>query len=147
MNRERMGNSSLSGFRLAGLSLCFLIVGCASGNCRSNQQGESKKEMAEKGRILRGEDSVASPKNLSEGRVFVFKPDGSLQCQSGKKISPDEMKQELKDIPVFKSYSQHDGRLHPQICGAPTGKVNVYEIDAESLAAAEKLGFKLFKPD
>ena len=75
-------------------------------------------------------------------RVKIYKYDGSLQCGMGKTIDPEQMKQELKLIPVYKFESKQDGLMHIQACGTPTGKANVYEIDKIKLSDAKKLGFK-----
>ncbi|MBY0451380.1 MAG: hypothetical protein K2P92_00005, partial [Bdellovibrionaceae bacterium] len=76
------------------------------------------------------------------GRVFVYKPDGSLQCGQGSRITPEDMKKELGAIKVFSSENKSDGMMRIQVCGAPTGMANVYEIDQKDLEAALKLGFK-----
>jgi hypothetical protein len=35
--------------------------------------------------------------------------------------------------------------MHIALCGAPTGKINVYEIDRENLKEALAKGFKVFE--
>lgn len=75
-------------------------------------------------------------------RIFVHKPDGSLQCNQGSPISVEEMKKDLKDIPVYSSRKQNDGQMRIQVCGAPTGMSNVYEIDRAQLQKAIELGFE-----
>lgn len=87
------------------------------------------------------EKTSSQAKDLTQ-RVFVYKADGSLQCGQGKKISLDDMKKDLKDIKVYSSENKSDGMMRIQVCGAPTGMANVYEIDQKDLAAALKLGFK-----
>ena len=80
--------------------------------------------------------------NKPNERVRVYKPDGSLQCGQGKAIPVGEMKNELKDISVFASENKADGLMHMQMCGAPTGKHNVYEINRADLEKAKSRGFK-----
>ncbi len=75
-------------------------------------------------------------------RVKVYKADGSLQCGQGKAIPAQEMQKDLKDIKVHSSATKNDGLMRIQVCGAPTGNANVYEIDHKDLEAALKLGFK-----
>lgn len=120
-------------------ALFALIVfagGCANTNCRTlaEQRGETlppvKKEL----------DPMA--KTSIADRVFVHKPDGSLQCNQGKPVSAADMKKELGDIPVYSSSKRNDGQMRIQVCGAPTGNSNVYEIDRTNLGAALKLGFE-----
>ena len=60
----------------------------------------------------------------------------------GQAISLDEMKKGLAGIQVFSSKNQPDGLMHPQVCGAPTGHHNVYEISRADLEKAKKAGFK-----
>ncbi len=86
-------------------------------------------------------DTQKALKGTQMNRVKVFKPDGSLQCNQGKKIALDEMAKQLKDISVHSSENKHDGLMRAQMCGRPTGYNNVYEIDLENLDKALKLGF------
>ena len=55
------------------------------------------------------------------------------------------MAEELKNegIKVGASRKGHDGLAHISVCGASTGKLNVYSIARESLPKARALGFKL----
>lgn len=75
-------------------------------------------------------------------RIRVSKPDGSLQCGMGKAVSVEEMKKQLDRIQVFSAENKADGLMHIQMCGSPTGKHNVYEINRADLEKAKKLGFK-----
>ncbi|MBX3041503.1 MAG: hypothetical protein KF789_12420 [Bdellovibrionaceae bacterium] len=117
------------------ISIAF-AAGCANTNCRTlaEQKGEPlppvKKEL----------DPMA--KTSAADRVFVHKADGSLQCNQGKPISPADMKKDLAEIPVYSSSKRNDGQMRIQVCGAPTGNSNVYEIDRSNLEAAIKLGFE-----
>jgi hypothetical protein len=78
--------------------------------------------------------------------VAVFKYDGTLQCGVGKEVSLAAMAATLEQagIKVISSRKADDGKLHIQLCGASTGRVNVFEIATPSLAAARKLGFAVF---
>jgi hypothetical protein len=109
--------------------ICF---GCANGNCRSQQKNNP------------GEKTVSAqklPKTAAE-LVKVYKYDGSLQCGMGKAISLNEMQKELQGIHVYSAKNQNDGLMRTQVCGAATGKANVYEIDRADLSEAKKRGFK-----
>lgn len=114
------------------LAACSLI-GCAQGNCRSQISAPAAKGQADA--------SMKSSSNPND-RVRVFKYDGSLQCGKGKAIAAEVMAKDLKDIKVYSFGSKADGLMHIQMCGTPTGKANVYEIDSTDLAAAQKLGFQ-----
>lgn len=112
------------------------FVGCTTGNCRSQQV---KAEQA--GPELPVKDNKLIPESSSVDRVRVFKDNGSLQCGQGKSIDPATMAKELKDIRVYKTSMENDGKMRIQKCGAPTGNVNIFEIDKSNLNQALSYGF------
>lgn len=112
------------------------LVGCSTGNCRSHQIA---KEQA--GAEVQPKDNKLLPDPTVTERVRVFKANGSLQCSQGKSIDPATMAKELKEIQVYKSSLENDGKLRIQMCGAPTGNVNVFEIDKTNLERALGFGF------
>ena len=77
--------------------------------------------------------------------ILVYKADGSLQCGKGKGTSVQEMEKQLDGIKVFSRDNRSDGLMRIQVCGHPTGMINVYEIPASQLKEAEKRGFKKFE--
>lgn len=88
-------------------------------------------------------DSVAQDKKLNpQERVWVFQYDGSKQCGEAPATPIAEMQKQLGDIPVYGSENKADGLMHIQMCGAPTGKANVYWIDRSRLSDALAKGFK-----
>lgn len=117
----------------------LILSGCQSHPCR-DIKNQRIQEGANSGVGLnQSRTPTAGVKTL---KVKVFKADGSLQCAMGKKISLDEMQKELKGIEVFSKTNQNDGLMRIQVCGAPTGDSNVFEIKQEDLEKALKLGFK-----
>lgn len=66
--------------------------------------------------------------------IWVFKSDGSVQCETGD-ISLDDARSELGEIVGEQNIG--DGRklnlpgFHPTLCGAPTGRVNAFELTDE----------------
>lgn len=82
-----------------------------------------------------------APKTSTD-TVKVYKYDGSLQCGMGKAIAIAEMQKELQGIIVYSNENKSDGLMRTQVCGSPTGKANVYEIDRSQLTEAKKRGFK-----
>ncbi len=76
--------------------------------------------------------------------VWITRADGSKSCASDTAQSVEQGAQELKaaNIQVLASKKGTDGKMHPMMCGAPTGTQNVYQIPASQLAAAIALGFK-----
>lgn len=135
-------------FRCGNILISLLLLqACASGPCYPLKHPELAQRTtagAKSGQETKG-NSVSVPKT-SDSRVFVYKPDGSLQCGMGKGISPEEMEKQLDGIKVYSRENRPDGKMHIQVCGSPTGQVNVYEIPASSLKEAEKRGFKKFEP-
>lgn len=86
--------------------------------------------------------AVSDSATTQERTVFVYKPDGSLQCGMGKAIPVEEMEKQLSGIRVHSRQNRPDGLMHIQVCGSPTGMINVYEIPATALKEAEGRGFK-----
>jgi hypothetical protein len=120
--------------RVLGLSLALAAsFGCAQGNCRSQATNPATPAQME---------AQMKTTSSAQDRIRVFKYDGSLQCNQGKKIPLEVMAKELGSIPIFKSVNKQDGLMHIQKCGSPTGKANVYEIDSSNLAEARKLDFR-----
>ncbi len=121
-----------------------LVSGCVTGHCREHREEAMKKAQA--GQLeapgASAPVSAPTPSLKPSDRVRVFKYDGSLQCNMGKAISVQEMQKELGKIAVHSAVNRPDGLMRIQMCGAPTGNANVYEIDRVSLEAAKKLGFK-----
>lgn len=115
------------------IAIVFVFVGCASKPCKI----EERKEV-----VMSGNEKTSSQKKDLSKRVFVYKNDGSVQCEAGGKTTLDNMKKELGTIEVFSSANKHDGMMRIQVCGAPTGFCNVYEIEEKDLELALKAGFK-----
>ena len=93
-------------------------IGCTTGHCR--------------GRKL---DPI--PK-----KIFIFKSDQGKQCDKNSGVSVSDMANQLKDIKVYSQENRSDGKMHPMVCGASSGKVNVYQIDSTDLAKAKSYGFE-----
>jgi hypothetical protein len=79
-----------------------------------------------------------------DGHVQVYRDDGSLQCEPGSGPPPAAMAERLGSagITVHGSGTGHDGLSRAAVCGAPTGRINVFDIDAADLDAALGLGFR-----
>lgn len=118
------------------LAMILLTVACASSNCR-----EMKEKSGEVAPPVKKENDPMN-KTSAADRVKVAKPDGSLQCNQGKATPLADMQKELGAFHVYASSNRNDGMMRIQLCGAPTGNYNVYEIDRKDLAAALKLGFR-----
>lgn len=75
--------------------------------------------------------------------VRVYKYDGSVQCEEGG-VPVETMQNELMKggVDVICGQKAQDGRAYPAMCGAATGRINVYSIDESDLDMAGTLGFK-----
>jgi hypothetical protein len=118
---------------------CFLALAlgaCTQGHCRrkADVPGEAKP--------VDSPAAAADNKSSDNGRLFVYKYDGSLQCGMGKAIPLEVMAKELQGITVYSSVKKRDGLMHIQVCGSITGMANVYEIPAKFQKQAEGKGFK-----
>lgn len=138
----------------------IILSACTTGPCRqvknpelANQQSAAAAQAAAGSGTAqtstasaKGTNSAVTPPTLTkQATLFVYKPDGSLQCGQGKAISPQEMEKQLDGIKVFSRENRSDGLMHIQVCGSPTGMINIFEISATSLKDAEKRGFKKFE--
>jgi len=114
--------------------LAGTFIGCASGNCRTQQpQSMDEKELAA---------TNAKVASALQKHIKVYKYDGSKQCGQAPAIPLADMQKDLGDIKVFSAENKGDGLMHIQSCGSPTGKANVYEIETRSLEKAKKAGFR-----
>lgn len=112
--------------------LSSLLVACATGRCANQVKSNDT-------------SGVVSATSAADPSVIrVSKEDGSLQCDKGKGIALATMENQLKKagIKVISSKKQPDNLMRVQMCGAPTGMSNTFEISKADLAKAEKLGFK-----
>lgn len=83
---------------------------------------------------------------FDEPTMEVFKYDGTLQCGGGSERSLADMRKALDaaGVTVLKQRKDSDGMIRIQMCGASTGKINVFVISSEDLEAARALGFAVF---
>ena len=87
---------------------------------------------------------VAASENTSDAKVSVYKPDGSLQCKKNTGISLVAMENQLinNGVQVFDKRKGSDGKMRIMLCGAKTGRINIFSIQSHDLSKAKKLGFK-----
>lgn len=118
-------------------SLAFLSA-CASGPCNNQARNGEQQQVAAVSPQSASSSPAPDPKTLK-----VYKADGSRQCGQGKAIDLKVMEAQLTKagIKILSSAKQPDGMMHTQVCGAPTGTANTYEIAPADLKKAEKLGF------
>lgn len=86
-------------------------------------------------------DNIAA--SAGETPTKVFKYEGSKQCQQGSGVALEIMQRDLVEagVDVICAHRGHDGRMRIQMCGADTGKMNLFVIPGEQLPKAQALGF------
>lgn len=129
-----MKNPSL--FASISLASVAFLLGCSSGNCRSQNKDKEERNLLTQNALSKIENENPTEK------VRVYKLDGSLQCDQGQPKNLEAMGKELGGIKIYKSMNKNDGIMRIQKCGSPTGMCNIYEIDAKDLVQAQKAGFK-----
>lgn len=85
---------------------------------------------------------ASAPPRAAESTVSIYKSRGGLQCENNA-VAVSELEKQLKDagIPVTASSCGHDGRMRPQMCGRPDGRIAIFEIPKSKLEAAAALKF------
>lgn len=67
--------------------------------------------------------------------VWVYKADGTIQCEAGEGISLEKMQDQLNKVIGKENILLSEKRKLPlfiaDLCGAPTGSVNAYKITKE----------------
>ncbi len=136
---------------------CGFISACKTGNCRSQNPyppstdssatALAMNDTSAKGGLVMSTDGKPLPTAAntaldSKERVRVFKYDGSKQCGMAGPTDLAQMQKDLGHIKVYSSENKADNLMHIAMCGSPTGRANVYEIDRKDLEAAKKKGFK-----
>ena len=123
-----------------------IMLGCQNKPCREIQAEKMAQKNAQNpGSAIAPATGATDPAQAAAAgqlKVKVYKPDGSLQCGMGSKIALETMEKDLKGIKVFSRTNMNDGLMRIQVCGAPTGQSNVYEIARADLEKALKAGFK-----
>ena len=110
----------------------LVLASCSQHHCRLRKDGQ----------VMGG---GAASNKTSESTILVAKPDGSLQCQENSGISLEKMAKDLGRLQILKQFKVNDGMMRIQVCGAPTGMYNVYEISESDLKMATDVGFEVWK--
>jgi hypothetical protein len=78
--------------------------------------------------------------------IKIFKFDGTLQCSMGKEITLEEMQKEIVDrgVQVLSKKKDKVPYYISDMCGLPTGEVNVFEISAKDYKKINNLGYILW---
>lgn len=125
--------------------LSAFLFSCSTRTCKPNQSAQTNDKLSTV--AVAGETKVAPITVMTNQikKIRIYKADGSVQCEPGTGLKPEQMQKQLGELKVYSAANQHDGLLRIQVCGQPTGHCNVYEINESDFAQAEKLGFKKWK--
>lgn len=84
----------------------------------------------------------SDPEEIAEGG-WVYRDSGAIQCES-EGLSLTEMRQQLDNagIEVRDASCGSDGIMRTAVCGAPAGRIGLFEIALADMNAAAELGFE-----
>lgn len=79
-------------------------------------------------------------------RVRVFKPTGSVQCGDAGARGAAGLEALAKPLEgagvrVLGRACGSDGRMHAMVCGAPDGRIAIFDVPAGDAEAARRLGY------
>ena len=78
----------------------------------------------------------------SQTTVRVFKSMGSVQCaEGGTDLSTFARQLEEAGLKVISSACGSDGRMRAAMCGAPDGRLAIFELPSADAQLSAKLGF------
>lgn len=82
-----------------------------------------------------------------DARIWMNKPDGSIQCENNAAITPESATKELKaaGVTVFNARKGYDGLMHLTVCGDVTGATVEVEISVAHQGLAKALGYELIQ--
>jgi hypothetical protein len=92
--------------------------------------------------------SKRQAKEAASDRVWITRPDGSLQCdpkEEGTAADPVKKAQsqlEKSGVRVLQAQKRNDGAMRAAACGISTGNETSFLIEARDFAQAKALGFE-----
>lgn len=128
--------------------LALFIMSCATGPCL-NEMGKAQSTMGEtQTQFKKNQISMAEREVPVQNRIWIYKEDGTLQCEDIKPIPLKTMADQLEKagIRIFDSKNTPGGFYYPSACGFPKGQVNAFQINKKDLPMAQKLDFKEWVP-
>jgi hypothetical protein len=87
--------------------------------------------------------AVAMTTACASERLRVYKSAGTRQCEAGAAAAPEALQQPLEaaGVRVLGRACGSDGRMRPQVCGAPDGRIVIFDIAPADADAAAKSGY------
>lgn len=75
--------------------------------------------------------------------VWITRPDGAQSCspKSGQSLEDGAADLKKAKVRILDSRKGNDGKMHMQMCGAPSGTTNAYLVPKEDLPQAAALGY------
>ncbi|MBC7693023.1 MAG: hypothetical protein H7222_14770 [Methylotenera sp.] len=112
----------------------FMMTGCTEGQFFSARSQKEAPSIAVQ---------QAAHASGSGSSVWIKRTDGGVSCEQDKAQSVEQGKDELvrAGIQVQDSRKATDGKMHAQMCGAPTGSENRYLVTKDQFEKAKALGF------
>lgn len=126
-----------SGVLVLASLISLSLFGCTNGPCRRQEAGFKKME---DGGLIKTTKEEQLKVSLA-GKTYVYKYDGSRQCQTQQGETLENMSKELAGIKIFSQAKHSDGKMHMSVCGGNTGIANVYLIPESDLKKAIDRGF------
>lgn len=78
----------------------------------------------------------------NEDSVSVFKSNGAVQCTGGGvTLATLEGQLTAGKVQVRASACGNDGLVYAAVCGAPDGRIGIFQIPSDQVAAAAAVGF------
>jgi hypothetical protein len=111
------------------LAMSFLIISCSNKPCKEVSTENVPEQFL----------------NKKSQNVFVYKYDGTRQCGQGQEVTLDAMSRQLREVKIISMSKKNDGVMRIQVCGAPTGNANVFEILSQDQSKVLKYGFQIWK--
>ena len=85
---------------------------------------------------------VSATPTPMQSTARVFKSMGGVQCaDSGSNLATLTQALEAAGLKVLSASCGTDGRMRAAMCGAPDGRIAIFELAAEDAPAAAKLGY------
>jgi hypothetical protein len=117
-----------------GMMIGFAFVACTGSAFAFGKKAASSESTA-----------AVAPPEASKDSVWVVRPDGSRNCvkDSGEKVEVAASQLTTNNIAALETKKTGDGKMHPMVCGAATGRQNAFRINVADQARALVLGFQL----
>lgn len=125
--------------------LCSHLVSCAAGPCKNEMSNAITNPLNLISKTETREISMSERETPEFQRIYVYKYDGSVQCEPEAPAIPiAQMQAELETagVSVLEAKNMDGGSFMTQVCGSPTGQIHRFQIAKRDLDKVMALGFK-----